>query len=138
MKRKPPTILFVCRENACRSQMAEGFARFYGKETVETWSAGSTPRGAINEGAVAVMQEDGIQLADQRSKGLDRLPRRTWDVVVTMGCGDACPSLSARHRFDWDIPDPKGQSPEQYRKVREMIRDAVKALLTQVPELTGR
>ncbi len=138
MRRKRPTILFVCRENACRSQMAEAVARFYGKDNIEVWSAGSTPRGAVDQGAMAAMQEEGIQLAGQRSKGLEQLPQMTWDVVVTMGCGDRCPSLPATHRFEWDIPDPKGQPLERYRGVRDMIKESVKSLLVHLPDLVER
>lgn len=126
-------LLFVCRENACRSQIAEAFARYYGKEQVETWSAGSTPRGTVDEGAVSVMHEKGIDLTAHTSKGLEALPQIEWDVVVTMGCGDACPAIRTKHRFDWDIPDPKGAPLEFYRQVRDGIEDSIKALLTRLP-----
>ncbi len=130
----PTTILFVCTENACRSQMAEAFARQAGGESVEAWSAGSKPRGSVDLDAVAVMQEKGIDLTWQTSKGLDDVPDISWDIVVTMGCGDACPSVAAYRRLDWDIPDPKGQPLEQVRTIRDEIERRVKALLVCVPE----
>jgi len=138
MRHKRSTILFVCRENACRSQMAEGFARFYGKDTIEVWSAGSTPRGAVDPGVVTVMQEEGVELHDQRSKGLAQLPHMTWDIVVSMGCGEQCPAIPSRHRFEWNIPDPKGQPLERYRSVRDMIKDSVKNLLVHLSDLVER
>lgn len=131
----PMKLLFVCTENACRSQMAEGFARDYGKGTVEVWSAGSSPRGSVDPDAIVVMQEKGSDLSRQISKGLSQLPNVTWDIVVTMGCADACPTLPARHVLSWNIQDPKGQPTEVYRKVRDSVEDAVKALLLYLPAL---
>ena len=129
-------VLFVCRENACRSQMAESFARQLGGECVEAYSAGSAPRGSVDAGAIAVMQEKGIALDRHRSKGLDALPFKEWDVMVTLGCGDACPSVAAKHRVDWQIPDPKNLPLEQYRDVRDKIEKQVKDLLQRF-RLTG-
>ena len=131
-------MLFVCRQNACRSQMAEAFARAAGREAVEIWSAGSTPSGTVDAGAVAVMREVGLELAGHRSKGVDQLPVRRWDVVVLMGCGDACPTVDATHRVAWEVPDPSGKPLEAYRRVRDHIKDAVQALLEQLPALTAR
>ncbi|MBI4423439.1 MAG: arsenate reductase ArsC [Elusimicrobia bacterium] len=121
--------LFVCVENSCRSQMAEGYARALGKDALEAWSAGSRPSGKVNETAIRMMKEDGVDLGVQRSKGLTDLPAMTWDYVVTMGCGDACPSLPAKRRLDWDLPDPKHLPPEGFRKVRDDIKARVKALI---------
>src|SRR5438132_216781 len=100
-------ILFVCVENANRSQMAEAFARIYGGDGVEAYSAGSKPSGIINPKAVAAMAELGYDLTKHESKSLDEIRGIDFDAVVTMGCGDACPWVSAKQRFDWDIPDPK-------------------------------
>lgn len=86
-----PRVLFVCIENSCRSQIAEGFARQLGKDTIEAWSAGSKPSGKVNPTAVQVMKEKGVDLKEHRSKGLNELPKVKWDYVFTMGCGDACP-----------------------------------------------
>lgn len=135
MKQNRTKILFVCRENACRSQMAEAFARYYGGEAVEIWSAGSLPRGSLDPGMISVMKEKGIDVSRHTSKGVDQLPSERWNVVVTMGCGDECPTIKTTHRLDWDIPDPKGKPPTEYRKVRDTIEDAVKALLVHLPEL---
>ncbi len=130
-------ILFLCRENSCRSQMAEAFAWQYGKGSLEAWSAGSTPRGEVDARTIEVMRERGIELSQHTSKGLGELPDVQWDVVVTMGCGDACPAVAARHRLDWKIPDPKGQALEGYRRVRDAIEDAVKVLLAQLSDFTA-
>jgi len=118
--------LFVCVENAGRSQMAEGFARALG---IEAASAGSQPSGQINPRTLAVMAEKGISLAGQRSKSLQEIPQGEWDYVVTMGCGDACPWVPARHREDWDLPDPKDLDEAGFRAVRDEIEARVRRLL---------
>ena len=124
-----PRLLFVCVENACRSQMAEGFAQALGQGQVTAFSAGSKPSGQVNARAIQFMREQGIDLSAQRSKGLDDLPPGHWDYVVTMGCGDACPHLPARHRLDWDLPDPKHLDDDGFRAVRDRIRLLVHGLL---------
>jgi protein-tyrosine-phosphatase len=116
-----PALLFVCVENSCRSQMAEGFARAIGGARVGAFSAGSRPSGVVNPRAIELMREKGIDLTVQRSKGLGELPGLHWDYVVTMGCGDACPVLPARHRLDWDLPDPKHLDDDGFRAVRDRI-----------------
>lgn len=125
-------ILFVCVENSCRSQMAEGFARKLGQEKVQPYSAGSRPSGRVNPNAVTVMKEKGIKLGGQRSKSLDDLPHQRWDAIVTMGCGDACPHLPAERRFDWNLPDPKGKPMEEFRRVRDEIEILVAQLLEEL------
>ena len=125
-------ILFVCRENACRSQMAEAFARVHGSETVEAASAGSTPRGSVDARAKEVMAERGINLESHRSKGLGEAGPGPWDAVVGMGCGDACARVPARHHAEWNIPDPAGKDLAAYRAVRDQIEEHVKALLHQL------
>ena len=127
-----PRLLFVCVENSCRSQMAEGFARLHGAGRVEAFSAGSRPSGRINETAVAVMKERGVDLGLQRSKGLTDLPEGRWDAVVTMGCGDACPHLPAARRLDWALPDPKLMPLPEFRAVRDDVEARVKALIAEV------
>jgi arsenate reductase len=123
-------LLFVCVENSNRSQMAEAFARLHGRERVEARSAGSRPSGVINPRAVAAMKQKGVDLlVSQRSKGLDELPKLEWDYVITMGCGDACPHLPARHREDWALEDPKHLPPEQFKRVRDEIERRVINLL---------
>lgn len=125
-------LLFVCVENSCRSQMAEGFARALGGAGIAAFSAGSRPSGQVNPRAAQFMRERGIELATHHSKGLEQLPAGTlWDYVVTMGCGDACPALPARQRRDWDLPDPKQLSDEQFRAVRDRIQELVEALIAE-------
>jgi len=119
-------ILFVCVENSCRSQLSEALARKLGGEVLEPYSAGSKPSGKINESAIAVLKEKGIDTSSQKSKGLDDLPQWEWDTLITMGCGDACPHLPAKNRLDWDLADPKGKPIEAFRKTR----DDIEALLT--------
>lgn len=127
-----PKILFVCVENSCRSQMAEAFARRYGAETVEAYSAGSSPSGEVNAKAVASMRERGYDLSAHRSKSLDDLPKDGFDCVVTMGCGDVCPQIAARVRQDWSIPDPKDMAPDEFARVRDEIENRVRALLREI------
>lgn len=124
-----PSVLFVCTENANRSQMAEGFARALGGDRVRVASAGSKPSGAVNPKAVRFMKEKGIDLGAHASKGLDTIPAGEWDYVITMGCGDACPWVPAKHREDWDLPDPKNMSDDDFRAVRDRIEAAVRELL---------
>jgi protein-tyrosine-phosphatase len=125
-------VLFVCVENANRSQMAEAFARMLGGAAVEAYSAGSRPSGMVNPKAVEVMSELGYDLSVHGSKSLDELPQVEFDFVATMGCGDACPMVRAKQRADWSIPDPKHLPPGEFRAVRDLIRDKVKATLKEM------
>jgi glutathione/glutaredoxin type arsenate reductase len=125
-------ILFVCVENSCRSQMAEGFARVLGAGLVESFSAGSNASGKINPLAVKVMAEVGFDISKHQSKGFHELPFIAFDWVVTMGCGDKCPFVPAKERQDWQIRDPKGKSIEFFRDVREDIRDKVEHLIEHI------
>jgi protein-tyrosine-phosphatase len=125
-----PNLLFVCVENFCRSQMAEGFARALGQGRVSASGAGSHPSGQVNPRAVQFMSEKGIDLTPQRSKGFDDLPGKNWDCIVTMGCGDACPTLPATRRVDWALPDPKNLSDDEFRAVRDRIEVLVSELIT--------
>jgi len=128
----PQRILFVCIGNACRSQMAEGFARHLGGEAVEACGAGSRPAGFVAAGAIEAMKEIGIDISQQTSKSVEAFRGQDFDVVVTMGCGDACPWVPAKRRLDWKIPDPIGQSPEFFRKVRGQIEGLVRDLLAEI------
>jgi len=123
------TVLFVCVENSNRSQMAEAFARIHGEGRVEAASAGSKPSGRVNPKAVEAMKELGYDLTAHASKGLDEFNGREVDVAVTMGCGDECPLVRANRREDWQIPDPRDMTPEQFRGVRDLIEQKVKDLL---------
>jgi arsenate reductase (thioredoxin) len=123
-------IVFLCVENSNRSQMAEAFGRMYAPPGVEVFSAGSAPSGKVNPKAVETMKELGYDMAAQRSKGLDALPAE-FDYAITMGCGDNCPNLRAKKRLDWQIPDPKLLSADDYREVRNLIGRMVRALLAE-------
>jgi protein-tyrosine-phosphatase len=126
-------LLFVCIENSNRSQMAEAFARLHGGDRVFAASAGSRPSGVVNPRAIEFMREKHVDLATQLSKSLDDLPAVTWDYIVTMGCGDACPTLPARHRLDWELQDPKHLSDNGFREVRDRIESLVTSLLSSAP-----
>lgn len=121
-------ILFVCIENANRSQMAEAFAHIYGGSGVDAQSAGSRPSGQINPKALRFMAELGYDLSVHTSKSLDEVEGK-FDAVVTMGCGDSCPWVPARRREDWNLPDPKHMDDDGYRAVRDEIAARVKRLL---------
>jgi protein-tyrosine-phosphatase len=123
-------VVFVCIENSNRSQMAEAFARMVGG--VEPYSAGSKPSGKVNPKAIEAMRELGYDLSHHTSKSLADLPPGKYDVAVTMGCGDECPNLNAATHEDWNIPDPKTLSPDQFRTVRDLIGTKVKDLLNQL------
>jgi protein-tyrosine-phosphatase len=122
-------VVFVCMENANRSQMAEAFARMHGGGKVEACSAGSRPSGRVNPKAVQAMKELGYDLTNHQSKGLKDFDGQEFDVAVTMGCGDECPFIRAKRRVDWDIPDPKDLPPDQFRAVRDLIGEKVKELI---------
>jgi protein-tyrosine-phosphatase len=124
-------ILFVCIENANRSQMAEAFAQIYGGADVVALSAGSRPSGIINPKAVRFMSEVGYDLTRHGSKSLDEIDGE-FDAVVTMGCGDACPWVPAKRREDWALPDPKHMDDVAYRAVRDDIAARVRALLASL------
>jgi arsenate reductase (thioredoxin) len=121
-------VLFVCVENANRSQMAQAFALIHGKGKIEALSAGSKPSGVINPKAVRFMAELGYDLSTHQSKSLEEISGE-FDAVVTMGCGDSCPWIPAKLRLDWQLQDPKHMDDADYRKVRDDISDRVKALL---------
>ena len=122
-------IVFVCVENSNRSQMAQAFAKIYGGENVEALSAGSRPSGRINPKAIDAMRELGYDLTSHASKGLDQFNGTGVDVAVTMGCGDECPLVLAQRREEWQIPDPRDMTPDQFREVRDLIATKVKELL---------
>ena len=123
------SVLFVCIENSNRSQMAQAFAILHGHGEVQAYSAGSKPSGKINPKAIAAMNEIGYDLSTHDSKSLDEIPDVTYDAVITMGCGDACPWVPARYREDWAIPDPRNMNEDDFRKVRNEIEFKVKELL---------
>jgi arsenate reductase len=131
-RRPPPRVLFVCVENSCRSQMAEALTRLRAGDAVEAHSAGSRPSGRVNPKAVASLRELGYDLSAHRSKGVEEFAGQEFDVVVGMGCGDRCPTVPARRRVEWDIPDPKEMNEEDFRAVREQIARHVEELLAEL------
>lgn len=126
-------ILFVCVENSNRSQMSQAFAKIHGGDEVEAYSAGSKPSGKINPKAIASMKELGYDLSSHHSKSLEEVKEfAPFDAVVTMGCGDACPWMPAKKFIDWQIPDPRDMNEEEFRGVRTLIEEKVKALLQEL------
>ncbi|NCW47492.1 MAG: arsenate reductase ArsC [Actinobacteria bacterium] len=127
-----PTVLFVCVHNAGRSQMAAGFMEHYGQDRVEVLSAGSAPKESINPVAVEAMKEKGIDIANRKPKVLTNESVQASDVVITMGCGDACPFYPGKRYEDWALDDPAGQNIEFVRKVRDEIERRVTQLLKEI------
>ena len=125
-------VLFVCVENSCRSQMAEGFARMHGEGIIESYSSGSKPSGVVNPKAIASMKEIGYDLSAHQSVGLNDIPQEEYEYAITMGCGDECPYVNAVHREDWGLPDPKHMEPEEFAKVRDIIETEVKGLIAKI------
>lgn len=127
-----PTVLFVCVHNAGRSQMAAGWLRHLAGDGVEVLSAGSAPAGTINPVAVEAMAEVGIDIAAQQPKLLSDSAVQASDVVITMGCGDACPFYPGKRYEDWKLDDPAGQGIEAVRPIRDEIRRRVEELLASL------
>ena len=125
-------ILFVCVENSCRSQMAEAFVNIHGGGDIQAFSSGSRPSGVVNPKAISSMGEIGYDLSVHQSIGLDEIPDVEYDYAITMGCGDECPMVRAKKREDWGIPDPKHMEPEEFGKVRDLIEEKVKGLLSKI------
>ena len=126
------TIMFVCVHNAGRSQMAAGFMRELGGDRVEVLSAGSAPKDSINPVAVEAMLELGIDIANQKPKILTPEAVQQSDVVITMGCGDACPYYPGKRYEDWKLDDPAGQGIEPVRVIRDEIKVRVENLLGEI------
>jgi len=127
-----PEVLFVCVHNAGRSQMAAGLLALRSGGRVDCRSAGSNPAEYVNPAAVEAMAELGVDLAGAFPKRLDDEAVRTADVVITMGCGDACPIYPGKRYEDWAIDDPAGQDLDTVRRIRDEIDGRVKALLAQL------
>ncbi len=125
-------ILFVCVENARRSQMAQGFAETLGQGELEVYSAGSSPSMQIDPLVNEVMKEKGIDLTAKRPKGLNDLPPIEMDYLITMGCEETCPAIPAKKIIEWEIPDPKGKSIDFFREVRDITEGKVKSLLEEI------
>ena len=126
-------ILFACRENACRSQMASAFARYIAGDKIDALNGGSTPVDAINPLMVEVMQEKGIDMGFRRPKSIEQaISKDKPDIVITMGCGEDCPFVPGAKTENWDLPDPAGKSIEFMRNVRDEIEKKVIELKDQL------
>jgi arsenate reductase len=130
--KKQPTVLFVCVHNAGRSQMAAGYLKHLAGDRVEILSAGSIPADAINPTAVAAMLEEGIDISGAQPKLLTDETVELSDVVITMGCGDACKFYPGKRYEDWKLEDPAGQGIESVRAIRDEIRSQVVELISEL------
>ena len=127
-----PQVLFVCVHNAGRSQMAAGFMKALSNGKVEVLSAGSAPKDSINPIAVSAMAEIGIDISNNIPKVLTLESVQASDVVITMGCGDACPFYPGKRYEDWVLEDPAGKDIEKVRKIRDEIKNRVESLLSEL------
>ncbi|MFM9130333.1 MAG: arsenate reductase ArsC [Actinomycetes bacterium] len=126
------TVLFVCVHNAGRSQMAAGFMQSLGEDKVNVLSAGSMPKDEINPVAVEVMKEVGIDISNNQPKVLTTEQVKESDLVITMGCGDACPIFPGKRYEDWQLEDPAGKDLETVRKIRDEIKQRIEVLLSEI------
>ena len=127
-----PSVLFVCVHNAGRSQMAAGWLRHLAGDRVEVRSAGSAPAETINPSAVEAMREVGIDITDQLPKLLEFETAQDSDVIITMGCGDACPVFPGKRYEDWKLDDPAGKGVDAVRPIRDDIKTRVEKLLADL------
>ncbi|WP_439645701.1 arsenate reductase ArsC [Janibacter corallicola] len=127
-----PSVLFVCVHNAGRSQMAAGWLRELAGDRIEVRSAGSAPADSINPAAVEAMAEVGIDISHQNPKILTPESVQASDVVITMGCGDACPFYPGKRYEDWKLADPAGKGVVEVRPVRDEIRARIEELITSL------
>ena len=132
MSDKKPSVLFVCVHNAGRSQMAAGYMQHLGAGRVDVLSAGSAPKDSINPVAIEAMAEEGIDIAHNQPKVLTSEAVQASDVVITMGCGDACPFYPGKRYEDWVLEDPAGQGIESVRVIRDEIKARVEQLLAEI------
>ena len=127
------TVLFVCVHNAGRSQMAAAFLKHHGGTRVEVLSAGSAPANTINPSVVEAMLEVGIDISAEVPKVLTNEAVQESDLVITMGCGDACPFYPGKRYLDWKLDDPAGQGVVSVRPIRDEIEKRILSLLTELP-----
>lgn len=127
-----PSVLFVCVHNAGRSQMAAGYLRHFAGNRIEVRSAGSVPAEHINPIAVEAMGEDGIDITAEQPKVLTDEAVQDSDVVITMGCGDACPFFPGKRYEDWELDDPAGQGIEAVRPIRDDIKTRIESLVADL------
>ncbi|MEQ9085732.1 MAG: arsenate reductase ArsC [Pontimonas sp.] len=127
-----PTVLFVCVHNAGRSQMAAGYLQHLGGDRIEVMSSGSAPKDTINPVAVEVMLEEGIDIRGRQPKILTDEQVQASDVVITMGCGDACKFYPGKRYEDWELADPAGQGVQAVRAIRDDIRARIEKLVAEL------
>jgi arsenate reductase len=127
-----PVVLFVCVHNAGRSQMAAAFLEHLAGDRVEVRSAGTEPAGSVHPEVVEVMREAGLDLDHRRPRRLEDRAVRRADVVITMGCGDACPVYPGKRYEDWDLEDPAGKPLQAVRRIRDEIRGRVEDLIASL------
>ncbi len=127
-----PTVLFLCVHNAGRSQMAAGFLEHLAGDRIQVLSGGSNPGGEVNPAAVDAMLEAGIDITDRFPKPWTDETISAADVIVTMGCGDACPVLPGKRYLDWELADPAGQGLDEVRRIRDDIESRVRGLMTEL------
>ena len=127
-----PSVLFVCIHNAGRSQMAAAYLTHLSGGAVEVRSAGSAPADQVNPSAVEAMAEEGIDITAETPKILTTEAVKESDVVITMGCGDACPIFPGKRYEDWKLQDPAGQGVEAVRPIRDEIRSRIEALIAEI------
>jgi arsenate reductase (thioredoxin) len=127
-----PSVLFVCVHNAGRSQMAAAFLTHLAGEQVQVRSAGSAPADSVNPAVVQAMRESGIDISAEIPKVLTTEAVQSSDVVITMGCGDACPYFPGKRYLDWQLDDPAGQGVDAVRPIRDEIERRVRGLLTEL------
>lgn len=132
MNAPQPSVLFVCVHNAGRSQMAAGYLRHLAGDRIEVRSAGSMPAEHINPIAVEAMREEGIDITAEQPKVLTSEAVQASDVVITMGCGDACPFFPGTRYEDWTLDDPAGQGIDAVRPIRDDIRGRVETLIAEI------
>lgn len=126
------SVLFVCLENSCRSQIAEGLLNMHGSENIDAHSAGSTPSGQVNPKAIKTMAEVGYDLSSHFSKSLEEVPDVEYEWAITMGCGDYCPQIKAKNREDWQLPNPADFPESEFGKLREKIEAKVEELISKL------
>jgi arsenate reductase len=127
-----PSVLFLCVHNAGRSQMAAGFARALGGDRLDVFSGGSEPAAQLNQAAVAAMAEKGIDISRELPQPWADEIVCAADVIVTMGCGDACPVFPGKRYIDWELDDPAGKTLEEVRPIRDQIEGRVRGLLGEL------
>ncbi|KUI32616.1 arsenate reductase ArsC [Mycobacterium sp. GA-2829] len=127
-----PTVLFLCTHNAGRSQMALGYFTHYAGDNAVAWSGGSEPGNEINPAAIEAMREVGIDITGEYPKPWTAEIVQAADVVITMGCGDACPIFPGKRYENWELPDPAGQGLDAVRPIRDQIDQRIHQLLAQL------